>query len=126
MEVRGTRDPELFSRERYGRFDYAIPVDKGTYRLSLYFAEDYFGPGGTLGGQPGPRVFDVSCNGVALVREFDLLKEAGLGQAVVKTFHGLTPNGQGTFIGIVLSDPRLRLAICDGSNRRIELSGARG
>jgi Malectin domain len=98
VEVRGTRDPDLFARERYGRFDYAIPVDKGTYRLSLYFAEEYFGPGGTLGGQPGTRVFDVSCNGVALVREFDLLKEAGLGQAVVKTFHGLTPNGQGTLL----------------------------
>ena len=98
VEVRGTRDPDLFTRERYGRFDYAIPVDKGTYRLSLYFAEEYFGPGGTLGGQPGTRVFDVSCNGVALLREFDLLKEAGLGQAVVKTFHGLTPNGQGTLL----------------------------
>jgi len=98
VEVRGTRDPDLFTRERYGRFDYAIPVDKGTYRLSLYFAEEYFGPGGTLGGQPGTRVFDVSCNGVALLREFDLLKEVGLGQAVVKTFHGLTPNGQGTLL----------------------------
>jgi len=98
VEVRGTRDPDLFTRERYGRFDYAIPVDKGTYRLSLYFAEEYFGPGGTLGGQQGTRVFDVSCNGVALLREFDLLKEAGLGQAVVKTFHGLTPNGQGTLL----------------------------
>jgi hypothetical protein len=98
VEVRGTRDPDLYARERYGRFDYAVPVDKGTYRLSLYFAEEYFGPGGTLGGQPGTRVFDVSCNGVALLREFDLLKEAGLGQAVVKTFHGLTPNGQGTLL----------------------------
>ncbi len=98
VEIHGTHDPDLFSRERYGRFDYAIPVDKGTYRLSLYFAEEYFGPGGTLGGQAGTRVFDVSCNGVALLREFDLLKEAGLGQAVVKTFHGLTPNGQGTLL----------------------------
>ena len=98
IEIHGTRDPDLYSRERYGRFDYAIPVDKGTYRLSLYFAEEYFGPGGTLGGQPGTRVFDVNCNGVALLREFDLLKEAGLGQAIVKTFHGLTPNGQGTLL----------------------------
>ncbi|HLK21947.1 MAG TPA: malectin domain-containing carbohydrate-binding protein [Bryobacteraceae bacterium] len=98
VELSGTRDPDLFSRERYGRFDYAIPVDKGTYRLSLYFAEEYFGPGGSRGGQPGTRVFDVTCNGVALLREFDLLKEAGMAQAVVKTFHGLTPNGQGTLL----------------------------
>jgi hypothetical protein len=98
VELSGTREPDLFARERYGRFDYAIPVDKGSYRLSLYFAEEYFGPGGARGGQPGTRVFDVSCNGVALLREFDLLKEAGMAQAVVKTFHGLTPNGQGTLL----------------------------
>ena len=98
VELSGTREPDLFARERYGRFDYAIPVDKGSYRLSLYFAEEYFGPGGPKGGQPGTRVFDVSCNGVALLREFDLLKEAGMAQAIVKTFHGLTPNGQGTLL----------------------------
>lgn len=98
VELSGTRDPDLFSRERYGRFDYAIPVDKGTYRLSLYFAEEYFGAGGSRGGQPGTRVFDVTCNGVLLLHEFDLLKEAGMAQAVVKTFHGLTPNGQGALL----------------------------
>lgn len=98
VELSGTRDPGLFSRERYGRFDYAIPVDQGTYGLSLYFAEEYFGPAGILGGHPGTRVFDVSCNGVALLREFNLLKEAGMAQAVVKTFHGLTPTGQSTLL----------------------------
>jgi Malectin domain len=98
VELSGTRDAGLFSRERYGRFDYAIPVDQGTYRLSLYFAEEYFGPGGLLGGHPGIRIFDVNCNGVALLREFDLLKEVGMAQAVVKTFDGLTPNGQSALL----------------------------
>jgi len=98
VELRGTSDPDLFARERYGHFDYAIPVDKGIYRLSLYLAEEYFGPGTSHGGQVGTRVFDVSCNGIALLRDFDLLKVAGLGQAVIKTFHGLTPNGQGTLL----------------------------
>jgi hypothetical protein len=98
VELHGTRDPDLFSRERYGHFDYAIPVDKGTYRLSLYLAEEYFGPGTSHGGQVGTRVFDVFCNGLALLRQFDLLKNAGPGQAVIETFHGLTPNGQGTLL----------------------------
>lgn len=98
VEMYGTRDPELFARERYGHFNYAIPVDKGTYRLTLYMAEEYFGPGGMMNGQPGTRVFDVSCNGVALLREFDMLKEAGLGHAVIRTFHGIAPNGQGTLL----------------------------
>ncbi len=97
VELRGTKDPELFARERYGHFDYAIPVDKGSYRLTLYFAEEYFHTG-ALQGQPGTRVFDVTCNGVSLLRGLDLLKEAGPAQALVKTFHGLTPNGQGTLL----------------------------
>ncbi|HLJ49606.1 MAG TPA: malectin domain-containing carbohydrate-binding protein [Bryobacteraceae bacterium] len=97
LELRGTRDPDLFARERYGHFDYAIPVDKGTYQLSLYFAEEYFG-GGNMHTQVGTRVFDVTCNGISLLHDFDLLKEAGFGQAVVKTFHGLKPSGQGTLL----------------------------
>lgn len=97
VELRGTKDPELFARERYGRFDYAIPVDKGSYRLTLYFAEEYFN-GAAPQGQPATRVFDVTCNGVSLLREFELLKEATPATAIVKTFHGLSPNGQGTLL----------------------------
>jgi len=98
VEVHGTIDPDLFLRERYGHFDYALPVDKGSYQLTLYFAEEYFGTVNGHGGQAGTRVFDVFCNGQALIREFDLLKTAGPRQALVKTFHGLTPNGQGTLL----------------------------
>jgi len=98
VDLQGTRDRDLFTRERYGRFDYAIPVDKGTYKLSLYFAEEYYVPGGAHGSNPGTRVFDVTCNGVSLLHNFDLLKEGGPNQAIVKTFHGLTPNGQGTLL----------------------------
>jgi hypothetical protein len=98
VELRGTNDPEIYTRERYGHFDYAIPVDKGTYRLSLYFAEEYFVPHGQHAAGPGQRIFDVTCNGVALLRDFDLLKEGGPAQAIVKTFHGLTPNGQGKLL----------------------------
>jgi len=43
----------------------------------------------------GKRVFDVYCNGVALLRRFDIFKEAGANRGVVKTFRGLEPNGQG-------------------------------
>jgi hypothetical protein len=86
---------DLYARERYGHFDYAIPVDSGTYSLSLRFAEEYFGPGNPGGAGPGSRVFDVLCNGVALLRGFDIFREAGMNRGLVKTFHGLTPNAQG-------------------------------
>ena len=91
-------DPDLYTREQFGHFDYAIPVDTGTYRISLYMAEEYFGQGNPGGGGPGSRVFDVFCNGTPLVRNLDILKEAGADRAVVKTFHGFAPNAQGKLI----------------------------
>ncbi len=96
--VEGTDDPELFTNERYGRFSYAIPVDSGTYSVTLYMAERYFGPGNARGTGPGSRLFDVQCNGQSLLRNFDLFAEAGRDHVVVRTFHGLTPNGQGKLL----------------------------
>ncbi len=91
-------DPDLYTHERYGHFEYAIPVGSGTYGLTLYFAEEYFGSGGAGSGGQGSRVFDVFCNGVALLRNFDILKETGMNHPLVKTFHGLAPNAQGKLV----------------------------
>jgi hypothetical protein len=94
--VAGARDQELYVAERFGHFSFAIPVDAGSYRLSLHFAEKFFGPDNPAGlGGAGSRLFDVQCNGVALLREFDIFKAAGANRACVKTFQGLKPNGQG-------------------------------
>jgi hypothetical protein len=95
VELAGTPDPDLYSRERFGHFRYAIPVDAGAYGLSLYFVEEYFGTSNAGGGGVGSRVFDVFCNGVSLLRNFDIFKEAGVNHPLIKTFHGLTPNAQG-------------------------------
>jgi hypothetical protein len=46
----------------------------------------------------GSREFDVFCNGIALLRDFDIYKEAGGGHVLLKTFHGLKPNAQGKFV----------------------------
>jgi hypothetical protein len=94
--VSGTTEPGLFEGERYGNFDYAIPVAQGEYGVTLYFAERYFGPGMPGQGGVGSRVFDVICNENALLRDFDVFKDAGgANRALVKTFHGLVPNAQG-------------------------------
>ncbi len=98
VRVAGTSEPDVYGRERYGHFEYALPVDLGTYSLTLHFAEEYFGPGNPGGGGVGSRVFDVFCNGVALLRNYDVFKEAGMNNALVKTFHGLTPNPQGKLV----------------------------
>lgn len=96
--VAGPDDPILYGRERYGNFSYAIPVAGGFYTVKLYFAETYWGPGGQGGGGAGSRVFDVFCNGVALLRNFDMYQEAGLNRQIVKVFPHLQPNAQGKLL----------------------------
>jgi len=93
--VTGTPDADLFGNERYGHFSYAIPVAPGAYTVTMYFAETYWGKGNQGGGGPGMRVFDIYCNGSALVRDLDILKETSPNQALVKRFRGLRPTAQG-------------------------------
>ncbi|HKF48548.1 MAG TPA: malectin domain-containing carbohydrate-binding protein [Terracidiphilus sp.] len=97
LAIAGTPDPGLLTGERYGNFSYALPADEGTYTLTLYFSEKYWGGVSKQGGQ-GSRVFDIFSNGVALARRVDIFKEAGAGQALVKVYHGLKPNAQGKLI----------------------------
>jgi hypothetical protein len=98
MLIKGTEDPQVYEWERYGNFSYAIPVSDGRYRLTLHFAESYWGPNAPGGGGAGIRVFDVYCNGVALLRNFDMLQEASPGTQIVKTFDNLRPNAQGKLL----------------------------
>jgi hypothetical protein len=94
--------PPFAVGERFGNFSYAIPVAPGTYTVKLYFAETFFGAGITPGmcaGGVGCRVFDVTCNGVMLLPDFDVYKAArGAGKTIVREFHGLHPNGQGKLL----------------------------
>jgi len=92
---------QLYWAERYGNFAYAIPVPPGVYSLTLHFAETFFVPaaGSPMCRGAGCRVFDVSCNGITLLHNFDLFEAAGAAfRPVVRTFHGLRPNGQGKLL----------------------------
>jgi hypothetical protein len=91
----------LFRGERYGNFSYHIPVAAGKYRLRLYFAETYFGTKlpYAQNNPAGPRLFNVFANGVALMRDFDLTREAGgTDKPLVKQFDNLEPNAQGLIV----------------------------
>jgi hypothetical protein len=97
------RVPELFRSERYGNFSYAIPVADSTYTVTLYFSEHWFGLSEgappVVGTGVGGRVFDVYCNGEALLRDFDIAKESGGPlKGIRRAFHGLKPNGQGKLL----------------------------
>jgi hypothetical protein len=97
--VTGTNKPELYNSERFGNFSYKIPVVAGRYTARLHFAEAYFGPRNPGGGSEGMRLFDVHCNGVTLLKGFDLYREAGgENKALVKEFRGLQPNAQGNLV----------------------------
>jgi hypothetical protein len=61
----------------------------------LLFAETFFGPGSRGKGGAGTRVFNVYCGGVALLRQFDIFKEAGESRALEKVFHNMRPSPQG-------------------------------
>ena len=94
-DIEGAKDSRLFAVERYGNFNYAIPVADGSYNLAVYMAEAYFGPENPGGGGPGTRVFDIYCNGLVLAREFDILSRVGANRMFVFQSYGLRPNAQG-------------------------------
>jgi hypothetical protein len=99
-------DMALYASERWGHFSYALPVADGRYRVTLKFCEGHYGKRNTGAGGPGSRVFDVYCNGVAILRNFDIIKEAGgEGRPIDRTFPAIRPNAQGkillTFVPVV-------------------------
>jgi hypothetical protein len=93
-------DPELFRSERFGNITYAIPVPQpGRYGVTLYFAENWFGPGNPGSGGIGSRVFDILINGVAVRRNFDIFRESGgVGHFATVALHGLESNHQGKVV----------------------------
>lgn len=92
-------DMAIYASERWGHFSYAIPVADGRYRVALKFCEGHYGKKNAGGGGIGNRVFDVYCNGVALMRSFDIFKEAGgEGRPIDRTFSNVRPNAQGKIL----------------------------
>jgi len=92
-------DAALYASERWGHFSYAVPVADGQYRVTLRFCEGHYGKRNTGVGGVGSRLFDVYCNGVALLREFDIFKQAGgEGRPVSRTFSGIRPTAQGKIV----------------------------
>jgi hypothetical protein len=97
----GPKIPELYTGERHGNFTYAIPVAPGSYTVRLHFLESFFSPliANARCGGVGCRVFDVTCNGVELLHDFDIVNAAGGAfRSVTREFHGLHPNGQGKLL----------------------------
>lgn len=85
-------DLGIYESDRIGRIRYNIPaVPLARYRVKLYFREPWFG---NENGGPGSRVFDVTCNGAPLMKNFDILAEGG-SQPIVKTFENVQASASG-------------------------------
>ncbi len=84
----------LYTGERFGNFSYHIPLPPGKYRVKLYFAEGYFPEH-----LPDARLFNVFADGVTLLRNFSIIREAGgVRRPVTRTFENLEPNAQGKIV----------------------------
>jgi hypothetical protein len=100
-QVANSIAPEMapYTSERWGHFSYALPVAEGKYRVTLKFCEGHYGKRNSGGGGAGSRLFDVYCNGVALMRNFDIFHEAGgEGRPIDRSFSGIRPNAQGKIL----------------------------
>ncbi len=100
VPLAGAPDPELYRNERWGHFSYSIPVAAGDrYTATLKFADTHSRDTKAADGTLDARVFDVYCNGVALLRGFDAFRESGGHNVPVdRTFPGLRPNAQGRLV----------------------------
>jgi hypothetical protein len=98
--LHGTRDAPLFAGEATGNpvtCTIGSGLAPGTYRVRLYFAEIFWGPGcrANVEGGAGKRVFDIVLEGQTVLKDFDIFAESGgcmasrsvgSGVPVVKTF----------------------------------------
>lgn len=92
----GSDEAYVYQSERYGNFNYSIPVAPGQYSATLYFYEYWWGNGHA--GGPGGRRFDVYCNFKPLLTNFDVVSDRGPDQSAKRTFRNLAPNAQGKLV----------------------------
>lgn len=78
--ISGSSDPLLYQTERWGKeFSYNIPIaSSGTYKVNLDFAEIFLT-------SPGQRVFDVNIEGASVIKNLDIVAQAGVNTALRKS-----------------------------------------
>lgn len=94
--IHGGWDDQLFRTHRTGNFRYDIPLKPDSYEMSLYFSERVFGPGNPAGQGEVSRLFNVLLNGAALLKEFDIIADAGgPNKPAIRVFRDVSPAADG-------------------------------
>ena len=78
--IDGTEDDPLYQTERYGNFSYDVPLEDGSYDVTLHFAEIFQGTSEDSNpdaDQTGERLFDVTVEGEPALSGYDIYAEAG-------------------------------------------------
>lgn len=77
--ISGTTLQDLYNAERWGVFNYAIPVSSGTYTVKFYFTELFHN-------SVGKRVFNVDLESTRVLANFDILANVPKFTALERTF----------------------------------------
>ncbi len=87
--VTGTKDPGLFTNERFGMRAFSCKIPNGKYLAKLYFAETYEGITA-----PGQRVFSYTVQGREF-KDFDIwVRAGGFRRAYIETVPVEVTNGE--------------------------------
>ena len=86
----------LYLNSLFDADSFKVDVPTGTYRVSLFFASDDH----TIS-KAGQRIFNVSVQGQEVIRNMDVVAEAGLGAELIKTFEGIQVFDQGLEVDLV-------------------------
>ncbi len=70
VPISGTEDDTLYQTEHYGNPTYAVPVENGTYKVTIKFAEIYFDDSSEID-------FDVVIEGVLAATNLDVWDQVG-------------------------------------------------
>ena len=91
IDIKNTVDDPLYQCERWGdRFKYHIPIANGTHVLRLHFAEIF---SGCADRGVGCRVFGLQAEGQQLLSAFDIYKEAGAYNPIIKEYSVAVTDG---------------------------------
>jgi predicted esterase len=85
--ISGTTDQKLYNAERWGIFDYSVPVPNGEYTVVLKFCELFHS-------SIGRRVFNVDLNGNRVLTAFDILAQVPKFTALEYSFPVNVTNGK--------------------------------
>lgn len=107
--VSGAVDSVVVAGERVGDFEYFIPEPPGAYRVTLFFAEVWFGPLNAGHKGVGARVFNVLLNHEVVERDLDLLTQAPPNQLVRRTYRNVHPDANGKICLTFVSKVNLAL-----------------